>query len=63
MHFHPHTPLKVKLVAKYFSKTCQNQLLSPIFNLVKFSLRSKNECVALVAFKLSEALNTCEWGV
>ena len=62
MHFHPRTPLKVKLVAKYFSKTCQNKLLSPIFNLVKFSLKPKNECVVLIAFKLSVALNTLENG-
>ena len=45
-----------------FSKTCQNKLLSPIFNLVKFSLRSKNEFGALVAFKLSAASNTLENG-
>ena len=52
--------LKVKLVAKYFleTKACQNKLLLPIFNLVKFLLRPKNECVALVDFKLSAALNT-----
>ena len=49
-------------MAKYFSKTCQNKLLSTIFNLVKFSLRPKNECVALIAFKLSAALNTLENG-
>ena len=30
--------------------------------LVKFSLRSKNECVALIAFKLSAALSTLVTG-
>ena len=45
-----------------FSKTCQKKLLSPIFNLVKFSLRPKNEFGALVAFKLSAASNTPENG-
>ena len=38
------------------------QALTPIFNLVKFSLRPKNEYVALIAFKLSSALNTLENG-
>ena len=45
-----------------FSNTCQNKFLSPIFNLVKFSLRPKNKCVALTAFNLSAALNTPENG-
>ena len=45
-----------------FSKTCENKLLLPFFNLVKFSLRPKNNCVALIAFKLSAASNTPENG-
>ena len=31
-------------------------------DLVKFPLRPKNDCVALIAFKLSVALNTLENG-
>ena len=35
----PHTPTKSKIGGKIFSqKTCQNKLLSPLFNLVKLSL-------------------------
>ena len=49
-------------MAKYLFKTCQNKLLPPIFNLVKFSLRSKNECVALIAFNLSAASKAPENG-
>ena len=31
-------------------------------DLVKFALRPKNDCIALIAFKLSAALNTLENG-
>ena len=52
------TPIKSKIGGKIFSqKICQSKLLSPLFNSVKFSLRLKNKWVALVAFKLSVALN------
>ena len=58
--FHSRTPIKKQKNKKNkkkwwqntFSETCQNKVLSPIFNIVKFSLRPKNECGALVAFKL-----------
>ena len=33
-----------------------------IANLVKFSLRPKNECVALIVFKLSAVLSSLENG-
>ena len=59
--FYRCSPIKSKIGGKIlFPKTCQNKLLSPIFNLVKFLLRPKNECVALIAFKLSAASNTPE---
>ena len=57
--FIPAIPLKVKFVAKYFLK---NKLLSPLFNSVKFSLRPKNEKIALVAFKLSVAIRLSQIG-
>ena len=54
--FYPRGPIKSKIGGKIlFSKTCQNKLLLPIFKLVKFLLRPKNECVALIAFKISAA--------
>ena len=59
--FHRHTPIKSKIGGKILFQKRPNGLLSPIFNLVKFSLRH-NECVALIAFKLSAALNTLENG-
>ena len=57
--FIPALPLKVKFVAKHFLK---NKLLSPLFNSVKFSLRPKNEWIALVAFKLSVAIRVSQIG-
>ena len=52
-------PIKSKIGGKILSqKHAKNKLSSPLFNSVKFSLRSKNEWEALVAFKLSVALNT-----
>ena len=54
---HPRTPIKRKIGGKILSQTCQNKLLSPLFNSVKFSLRLKIEWVVLVAFKLSVVLN------
>ena len=50
--------LKVKLVAKYFHRNMVNKLLLLIFNSTKFCLMPKNEWVAVVAFKLSIALNS-----
>ena len=61
--FYPRTPSKSKIGGKIlFQKKCQNKLLLPFLNLVKFSLRPKNECVSLIAFKLSAALNSPENG-
>ena len=57
--FIPALQLKVKFVAKYFLK---NKLLSPLFNSVKFSLRPKNEWIALVAFKLSVVIRVSQIG-
>ena len=57
--FIPALPLKVKFVAKYFLK---NKLLSPLFNSVKFSLRPKNEWIALVAFKLFVTIRVSQIG-
>ena len=58
--YHP-APIKKKIGDKILSqKHVKKKLLSAIFNLIKFSLRPKNECVALVPFKLFAALNT--WG-
>ena len=51
--FCSHTPIKSKIGGKIlFQKDVKTSFLSPISNLVKFSLRPKNECVALIAFKL-----------
>ena len=59
--FYSHTPIKSKIGGKIlFQKHVKISFLSPTFNLVKYSLRPKNECVALIAFKLSVALNTLE---
>ena len=59
--FYPRSPIKKQNCwENTFSKTCQNKLLSQIFSLVKFSLRPKNECVALIAFKLSALSSTPE---
>ena len=54
---HPYTPIKCKIGGKKpFTKTCQNKILSQLFNSVKFSLRPKKFVrIALVAFKLSVA--------
>ena len=61
--FYSHTPIKSKSGGKIlFQKHVKTSFFLPIFNLVKFSLRPKNECVALIAFKLSVALNTLENG-
>ena len=61
--FCSHTPIKRKIGGKIlFQKDVKTSFLSPISNLVKFSLRPKNECVALIAFKLFVALNTLENG-
>ena len=61
--FYSHTPIKSKSGWKIlFRKHVKTSFLLPIFNLVKFSLKPKNECVALIAFKLSVALNTLENG-
>ena len=61
--FYSRTPIKSTIGSKvFFQKHVKPSFLSPIFNLVKFSLRPKNECVALIAFKLSVALNTLENG-
>ena len=57
--FSPALPLKIKFVVKYFLK---HKLLSPLFNSVKFSLRPKNEWIALVAFKLSVAIRVSQIG-
>ena len=46
-------PLKVELVVTYFLKNMLKQAFIAIFSSVQFSLRPKNEWVALVAFKLS----------
>ena len=57
--FYPPVPIKSKIGDKILSQIhVKRKLLSAIFNLVKFSLRPKNECVALVPFKLFAALNT-----
>ena len=57
------TPIKSKTGGKtLFQKHVKTSFLSPAFNLVECSLRSKNECVVLIAFKLSVALNTLENG-
>ena len=58
--FIPALPLKVKFVAKYFLKS---KLLSQLFNSVKFSLKPKNEWIALVAFKLSVAIRVSQIGL
>ena len=58
--FYPRSPIKSKIDGKILFQKHVKTSLSLIFNLVKFSLRSKNECVALIAFKLSLALNTLE---
>ena len=61
--FYSWTPIKSKIGGKIlFQKHVKTSFLSPTFNLVKFSLRPKKECVALIAFKLSVALNTLENG-
>ena len=61
--FYSRTPIKSKSGGKIlFKKHVKTSFLLPIFNLVKFSLRPKNECVALIALKLSVALNTFENG-
>ena len=57
--FIPALPLKVKFVAKFFLK---DKLLSPLFNSVKFSLRPKNEWIALVALKLSVGIRVSQIG-
>ena len=57
--FHPRTHIKSKIGVKILSqKHVKNKLLLSIFIFVKFSLRSKNECLALVAFKLSAVMHT-----
>ena len=58
--FIPALPLKVKFVTKYFLK---NKLLSPLFNSAKFSLRPKNEWIALVAFRLSVVIRVPQIGL
>ena len=58
----PHSHQKSNWWQNTCSNTFQNKLLLPIFNLVKFSLRPKNECLTLIAFKLSAALNALENG-
>ena len=61
--FYLRTPIKSKIGSKIlYKKHLKTSFLSPIFNLVKFSFRPKNDCVAPIAFKLSAALNTLENG-
>ena len=55
---HPRTLMKSKIGGKNFLKNMSKQTFITISNLVKFSLRSKNELVVLIAVKLSAALNT-----
>ena len=58
--FYPRTPIKSKVDSKIL---CQKPVKTSFyrqFQFSKFSLRHKNECVALIAFKLSTALNTLE---
>ena len=50
--------MKSKIGGKNFLKNMSKQAFITISNLVKFSLRSKNELVVLIAVKLSAALNT-----
>ena len=58
--FYPRSPIKSKIDGKILFQKHVKTSLSLIFNLVKFSLRSKNECVALIAFKSSAVSNTPE---
>ena len=60
--FYPRTHIKSKIGGKILFKNMSKQAFIPIFNLVKLSLRPKNECVAVIVFKLSVALNTLQNG-
>ena len=61
--FYPSTPIKSRIGSKtLFKKHVKTSFYHQFLNLVKFSLRPKIECVALIAFKLSAALNTVENG-
>ena len=53
--FYPRSPIKSTIDGKILFQKHVKTSLSLVFNLVKFSLRSKNECVALIAFNLSAA--------
>ena len=55
--FYAHTPIKSKIGGKIFF---QRHVKTSFYH--QFSLRPKNEYVALIAFKLSSALNTLENG-
>ena len=62
-NIYPCTPIKIKIGGKILSKKyVKTSFYRIFFGLVKFLLRPENECVALIAFKLSAALNTLENG-